>query len=639
MLPLKNPTVIMLSILCAVLSLTSCSKDTDLLAEYVITDDNFSIVSAGRVVDDNYSIQLNQRIILDVLNNDNFDAGSTVTIIGTTNPNLGTVEINEDNTLTYIPASEGDTTDENESSEAVEDTFDYTAEETNEDGETTTEDGTVTITTSEDKTPPSDNNLPSDFEYSSFSEAYEKSNLWFNKAVIKIKNLQGGLFTFDMNNVLEADGGTIFKVLARRGNLLRNWDNNGIVKAEWFGMKPNDDKFDNSVVFQSLIEAHKIGRVSQIEFLGTYNFDKTGKLNNSDGLILKGIGLKRSEFYTNNLDKILYTNDTADNISFINLKFNSEMSEDLGQGNSAGLVIFSDATFENHLYDNCEFTAPNATINGIKWWVSTPGDEIKNVKIVDSYFHDLGRMGIEAVNHYFQDNTHRFKNITIENSVFSSTGQKQYGMGISLSGEGSDIIIRNNDFTDNRTTAIELIGTDNVIVENNTARGLGSFIHAVNGTNKTNENLIFRNNKTDGIMEKGNILMQVDGLESYNNIFYAKSATFIQGSRNLQFNNNYYYSKNEHVFKVFTGSWLPVENIRFDNSIFETSSNKSLFLAAGSNGENNGYNIYCSTFKKTNGLNYEGLPNPYLENIILYNNGNYISTYNSNNSNCKEIPN
>lgn len=146
--------------------IAACTKDTDLLADYVLSNDDVAtIIGEGKVVDDTYSVNLNQSIILDVLNNDNFEPGSNVIIVSTTNPRWGTIEINEDNTLTYIPNAEStedasETSEESEESqESNEDSFDYTTEEINEDGTTSTEEGTVTVTNEESKIPTSGENV------------------------------------------------------------------------------------------------------------------------------------------------------------------------------------------------------------------------------------------------------------------------------------------------------------------------------------------------------------------------------------------------------------------------------------------------------------------------------------------------
>jgi Big-like domain-containing protein len=116
----------------------SCSKDSDLLADYVLADTQDAI-AIKLVVNDNYVLTNNNSIVLDVLSNDTFTEQDNVTIIETSTPTNGNVVVNEDNTLTY-------TSEETETEEIVSDTFTYTAEVVNEDQTTTTEEGTVTIT-------------------------------------------------------------------------------------------------------------------------------------------------------------------------------------------------------------------------------------------------------------------------------------------------------------------------------------------------------------------------------------------------------------------------------------------------------------------------------------------------------------
>lgn len=164
----------LLSFLCFS-QLLSCSKDSDLLAEYVLKEDVNDV--SIYVMDDNFSITNGQSTILDVLNNDQFSNLENVTIVNTTTPENGTVIINSNNTLTYTPnpvpetetpetetpeteTPETDTSEPSEpetaetTTETVSDTFDYTVEETTDEGNIITEEGTVTInqeTTTTDK--------------------------------------------------------------------------------------------------------------------------------------------------------------------------------------------------------------------------------------------------------------------------------------------------------------------------------------------------------------------------------------------------------------------------------------------------------------------------------------------------------
>lgn len=123
----------------------SCSKDADLLSDYVInkTDDIAGVYSL--VVDDTYFSDMRSSIVLDVLNNDNYENFNNVNVTETSDPEFGTVVINEDKTLTYIPiVPSGPTTSDLENQNI--DTFVYTVEEEiGENGTVNTAVGTVTV--------------------------------------------------------------------------------------------------------------------------------------------------------------------------------------------------------------------------------------------------------------------------------------------------------------------------------------------------------------------------------------------------------------------------------------------------------------------------------------------------------------
>lgn len=126
-------------LLCAfVVFNSSCSKDSDLLSDYVISD------TVNIAVDDIFYISSNGSFTLDVLANDLFENQENVTITEVSSTENGTVEIEVDNTLTYTPNTTEDTNEE------TEDNFTYTTEDEN--GEEETGDVTVNISTpTEDK--------------------------------------------------------------------------------------------------------------------------------------------------------------------------------------------------------------------------------------------------------------------------------------------------------------------------------------------------------------------------------------------------------------------------------------------------------------------------------------------------------
>ena len=126
----------------------SCSKDSDLLTDYVLADSLDSKGIVNLVVDDTYQVSLSGSMVLDVLANDTFENEAEVVITETSTPNNGTVAINNDETLTYTPNAEiieqvSDTT--NTAVGEVVDTFTYTVEVVNAEGTTTPEEASVVI--------------------------------------------------------------------------------------------------------------------------------------------------------------------------------------------------------------------------------------------------------------------------------------------------------------------------------------------------------------------------------------------------------------------------------------------------------------------------------------------------------------
>lgn len=177
---------------CATFLCFSCSKDTDLLADYVISENLDAYFLKNYVIDDNFITAGDNSVVLDVLSNDTFIDLDKVKIVKTSDPASGSVTINEDKTLTYQPGAtsneetgteeeseqkntaqssgtseETDASDvsettegtgtqqeqeapketgtSEEASESNEDTFTYTVETTNEAGSKETKEGTVTI--------------------------------------------------------------------------------------------------------------------------------------------------------------------------------------------------------------------------------------------------------------------------------------------------------------------------------------------------------------------------------------------------------------------------------------------------------------------------------------------------------------
>ncbi|MBU2975927.1 pectate lyase family protein [Zobellia sp. B3R18] len=167
--------------------LLSCSKDTDLLADLVVSDVQQAKLTANLAVSDKFLINSQESTVLDVLNNDSFIDDNKVEIIETSQPENGLIVINTDKTLTYFP-NPSDAPDEvvsteekpsipseipiienqqnpemeepsvmeeetngtieiekSKEEEPIEETFTYTVEVENKEGETETQEASVTI--------------------------------------------------------------------------------------------------------------------------------------------------------------------------------------------------------------------------------------------------------------------------------------------------------------------------------------------------------------------------------------------------------------------------------------------------------------------------------------------------------------
>ena len=90
-------------LLFAIIFQFSCSKDIDLLADYVIADAQEAYFVANLAIDDYYVVAKDSEVVLDVLSNDSYKDPDKVKIVNVSQPQNGTVVVNEDKTITYIP--------------------------------------------------------------------------------------------------------------------------------------------------------------------------------------------------------------------------------------------------------------------------------------------------------------------------------------------------------------------------------------------------------------------------------------------------------------------------------------------------------------------------------------------------------
>lgn len=108
----------------------SCNKDSDLLAQYVVEDPK-NILLKDIVI----FTFANQSIVIEPIDEKIYKEPEKVVITEVTPPDMGSVEVREDNTLVYTPQPDKTGTDK----------FDYTASVTNPDKSVSTQTGNVSI--------------------------------------------------------------------------------------------------------------------------------------------------------------------------------------------------------------------------------------------------------------------------------------------------------------------------------------------------------------------------------------------------------------------------------------------------------------------------------------------------------------
>lgn len=287
-----------------------------------------------------------------------------------------------------------------------------------------------------------------------------------------------------------------------------------------------------------------------VQFTSGQIYDLTNMvhLHEVNGITLTTTGTGKATLrssITNVISRADGTPHGANNVLHNNIKFETTAVQSGIEGSANSLVFYGYSSGANIDFTNCEFTAPNAMTNAIKILANATG-EYSGIDIDNVYIHDMGRMGIETVNHYFPLTTNRIHDVTITNSTIDNVGLvtnssgNVYGMAISFSGRNTDMLIENTSFNNAPNTAVEMIGGLRNTVNNNTMSGVGDPIHAVrlnasegNGTTIPNEDVLLTNNVST--MTGAISLINVDGLVSRNNSWYGSRNMYFEGVRNILF--------------------------------------------------------------------------------------------------------
>lgn len=401
---------------------------------------------------------------------------------------------------------------------------------------------------------------------------------------------------------------------------------------ESFGGQANNTSFNNATAYQNAINANIAGNLDKLILTGgaVYNFDTTINNNGAENLIIESSNTTRAEFFSDNLVTILKNTTNSHDITYNYIKVNSTYSDgDSGAGNNNALFYLSESApnIYNYFFHQVEMTCPNSNTNGIKLYVQN-GETFRGLTVTDSYFHDLGRMGVETVNHDPPKPTTRVYDVTVTGSTFENTGLSPvgYGMGVSLSGRTDGFLLENNVFVNNKTTAVELIGVINGTVRNNNMSGVGSPVHIVNGDGINNEDILVENNEAD--TSNGLVIQQSLRLIFRNNIFQSATRNYINGMANSSFTNDYFSSNNIAVFQ-FPSSTNPITNYNNVMNNVRLEKNGGTILQVGTSGSLtlNGVELYntSSTFTESN-VSYNNVGN-WLNDVYQGSQGGDINSY------------
>lgn len=371
-----------------------------------------------------------------------------------------------------------------------------------------------------------------------------------------------------------------------------------------YGMVAGSVAIDNAEAFQAAINDHLKGKLSVLVLDGVFNFDSPIQLNGANGLRIQGPDNAMATFFTDNLYSILVNTASTKNVTLKNLKFEATTAADEKdkKGNENALLFITRAkSASNWLIENCEFTAPNALINGIKVYVENE-NLVHNISIRNSKFYDLGRMGAETVNHDKPKKIERIKNIIFEGNTVMRTGRIRYGMGLSLSGRNADCLIQNNNFHDNPNCAIEIVGNSNTDILNNTMRGKGSAVHITDGSGIYADDVYLKCNDAD--VTEGNVYILAKNILSENNTWFSQTKNYILGVDGFVTNNDHIKAAQLAVFQIFGSPKTKTQNIRFDNSVLEATAKIPIVSYNRSKGDIATIQINCSEVRIPKGNNF-----------------------------------
>tara|TARA_R110000796_G_scaffold86056_6_gene186390 strand:+ start:597 stop:1928 length:1332 start_codon:yes stop_codon:yes gene_type:complete len=315
---------------------------------------------------------------------------------------------------------------------------------------------------------------------------------------------------------------------------------------------------------------------------GNYKLSSTVYLTDIHNLNVSGAD---GAVITGDLITLLQFRGATKSITFKNIGFNSTSTytaEDYGAG-----IVYFDGSFEDILFENCEFTCPNVVSNGLKF-VSQGASRSKNITIYKCNFHDIGRMGFETQNHNY-DGIARITDVKVTVCNFERLGTaSQYGMAVSVSGAGKNATISNNIIVDAKDRGIENVGWSNITITNNTFSSPNTAYEPITCQKDKGDlidpyilNIEISGNKGTVNGSEHNLLeiFDCDGLKFFHNDFHSGSL-HLKNTINSEFTNNVHdfdgsiglFVESNSSYNIFTGNTFIVTLDHATTAVFYPSA-------------------------------------------------------------------
>jgi hypothetical protein len=265
-------------------------------------------------------------------------------------------------------------------------------------------------------------------------------------------------------------------------------------------------------------------------------------------------------------------------------------SSPAGEGVS-GLVFAAGKKIMNLKIVNVEFSSPSCGTNGIKIDVGAVGSLLDGLEVSASRFNAVGRMGIEIINHTF-DNVARFKNVRVSGNWFADLGRRaRFGQAVSLSGFGRSNVIADNVVIGAKTIALEIVSASETTIRGNVVRGLQRGCSPL----YVGRNAAF--GRVAGLVIAENVFegnaglfqpTSMTGAVILNNIVRGTVKISVEASDHLSVSGNVFAVRNQVL-------WLSVVSSRFSENIFAASGDSAGYYAVFKDSVGN--TVRHSTFK------------------------------------------